>query len=149
MLAHDGPLGLEIDWSSVVEVNTTELQELPTWSHDGLEIAYLAGGGESWGKYLKVLPLLVTANDIVLLEDEVHTLAHHEQGIDHRPTWSPNDSWIAYCARVGEQSGGGAAFDLFRIRTNGEGAQLNVTSGSARPTFVDWNPLWIDDFDGP
>jgi Tol biopolymer transport system component len=93
--------------------------------------------------------VLVTGNNITLLEGSIRTLVHHEQGIDHRPSWSPNDSWIAYCARVGSQSGGGAAFDLFRVRTSGEDAALNITSGSGRPTFADWDPRWIDDIDEP
>jgi Tol biopolymer transport system component len=153
----DGASGLEVvSELAAVASSLVEGVELPAWSNDGLEIAFLYHN-PGFGNSLEVLPVLVTPAGITLFESDVRTL--YDSGIvtDYgpyhqlydRPTWAPGNSWIAFVAQVGGEPSGTKAFDLFRVRPDGLSPAVNVTNGTRRPRFADWNPRWNNDIDNP
>jgi hypothetical protein len=147
--AEDGQFGLEVDFDSAVEVSSlTKMQSYPSWSNDGLEIAFVYGDREDWS--LEVLPVLVMPDAITLLEGNIRTLAYNDfaQGIAH-PRWAPDDTSIAYIGQVGGEPSGASALNLFRVASDGQSLPVNVMGGAGRQTFVDWNPLWVNDIDNP
>jgi hypothetical protein len=145
--AEDGEFGLELDFQAAVEVSSLpKNQHYPAWSNDGSELVFVYGDREDW--LLEVLPVLVTLDSITLYEGEIRTLAYNDfaQGID-RPRWAPDDSSIAYTAQVGGEPSGESAVNLFRVHSDGLSQPVNVTDGAGRQTYVDWDPLWVNDID--
>jgi hypothetical protein len=151
-LAADGASGLEIDAGSAVSALTLpDGAEVPSWSNDGTEIAFLYHN-PGFGNSLVVLPVLVEPEGAILFEDEVRTLydaaqvgaygPYHE--LYHRPAWAPDDSWVAFVAQVGGEPNGTKAFDLFRVRPDGT-SLTRMSISSLRPLYVDWNTHWTND----
>ena len=151
----DGEEGLEVDLSSLVQATTlTDGVATPAWSHDGLEIAFLYYNTTypDAGNSLEVMPVNVGETEINLLEDDARTIYDSslvdvygsDHSVVHRPSWSPDDSMIGFCATVGIEPGGGRSYDLFVATSDGSGA-VNVTNGSMRPKYMDWKPTWIPD----
>lgn len=150
-------LGLHVDLSSsVVAGSLTDGTAFPSWSHDGLEIAFLYRNFSipDFGNSLDVMPVLVDSTGITLSEYDVRTIYDSAledaygpyHAVYHRPAWSPDDSLVGFCAQVGGEPDGSKAFDLLRVNADGSGL-VNVTNGSMRPIFMDWNPNW--EFDLP
>jgi Tol biopolymer transport system component len=89
----------------------------------------------------------VGKTDITLFEESVRTIYDtslvQEYGtthsVVHRPSWSPDNSLIGFCATVGIEPGGGRSYDLFIAASDGSDS-VNVTLGSRRPKYMDWNP---------
>jgi hypothetical protein len=154
--AEDEQSGLEVDASSIVQARKlSDRVATPVWSHDGLEIAFLYHSSTypGHGNSLEALGVRFDSGRITLLEDNVRTIYDTTAWVDlygpdhaviNRPSWSPDDLLIGFCAVVGVQREGGWAYDLFRVQSDGAGA-VNLTNGSGRPIFVDWNPNWIFD----
>jgi Tol biopolymer transport system component len=151
----DGAEGLEVDLSSLVQATTlTDGVATPAWSHDGLEIAFLYYNTTypDAGNSLEVIPVEMRGMEIILHEDEVRMVYDSslvdvygsDHSVVHRPSWSPDDSWIGFCATVGIEPGGGRSYDLFVATSDGSCA-VNVTNGSMRPKYMDWNPTWMPD----
>jgi hypothetical protein len=150
VLVEDGAEGLEVDLSSLVQAATLpDGAATPAWSHGGSEIAFLYHNTTypDAGNSLKVIPVFVGATEITLFEEHVRTVYDsslvQEYGtthaVVHRPSWSPDDSLIGFCATVGIEPGGGRSYDLFIAASDGTGS-VNVTLGLRRPTYMDWNP---------
>jgi hypothetical protein len=157
VLAEDGEQGLEINPLSLVEATTLdEGVSTLSWSHDGLEIAFLyrTRTYPAAGNSLEVIPVDVVEGTITMREDQVRTIYDSslvlayglEHAVIHRPSWSPDNLRIGFCAAVGIKPGGGRAFDLFWAYSDGTGA-TNVTQGSPQTPYVDWNPNWSSELE--
>lgn len=150
----DTPAGLTIDLATTELLEIPGGQTVPAWSNDGLSVAFLDQGGLAWGQLLRTVPVLLDAQGIVILNWAIATLEVRPAGIYDRPTWSPDDEWIAYIGQVGAASGGGKLLDLFRVRSDGSAAPINVTNShvdaintSGRALMPHWNPGWRNDLD--
>ena len=135
----DGTSGLEIVPNSAVAASSLAAgPEAPAWSNDGVEIAFLNRSG--FGNALQVLPVFVTSTGITfgsvrtLYDSGIVTDYGPYHGLANRPTWSPDDSWIAFQVQVGGEPDGTKAFDLFRVPSGG-GPVINVTNGAGRATY--------------
>ena len=151
--AEDGELGLEVGLTSLVHAETLdEGVSTPAWSHDGLEIAFLYRNNTypDAGNCLTVIPVDVIEGTITLKEGLARTIYDSslvdtygpDHAVIHRPSGSPDNLQIGFCATVGNKPGGGRMFNLFSVYADGTSA-TNVNQGLSQVPYVDWNPNWI------
>ncbi len=134
--------------------DTGSTQAYPSVAYSLIGDRYLVVWEDNRNGYYDIYGQLVDAGGITLLENAARTIYDSAlvdwygpyHAVVHRPCWSPDDSLIGFCAQVGVEPDGSKPFDLFRAQSDGAGV-VNVTNGSMRAIFVDWNPNWTFDLE--
>jgi TolB protein len=118
----------QIDEGSVQQLTFNELQdERPAWSPDGEQFVYLAAKEQT----------------SVFNPEEIYIMSRSGEGRrqltdnlegDITPSWSPDGDWIAF------SSSRQGSWDLYRLRSDGEGEAIQITSGEGWDRSPAWRP---------
>ena len=140
LLVEDGPNGLEVDLDSrqwLISLGNT--QGPPAWSRDGTQLAFIHDAG--LGRSLLTVPVLASPDGIVLFDELTQLVAVEQEDEMYefdRPTWSPDDQWLAFIARIDGN------YNLHVVPSDGSSAPLNLAPNQSY-LEPDWNPNWTDD----
>jgi Tol biopolymer transport system component len=142
LLVEDGPNGLEVDLDSrqwLISLGNT--QGAPAWSRDGTQLAFIHEVGLD--RSLMTVPVLASPDGIVLFDELAQVVAVEQEDQMYesdRPTWSPDDQWLAFIAWIDGN------YNLHVVPSDGSAAPMNLAPNHSY-LEPDWNPTWVDDTD--
>lgn len=116
------------EWRAVFMDPTPDLD--PVFSPDGSRIAFISFRDADWELYA----VNVDGSEPVRLTSTPGVTESY-------PSWSPDGTWIVYAADDPGAPGPTAVSHLYKVRSDGSGSPIPLTTGSANDIEPAWSPL--------